>query len=201
MPKVRNRLRREYDMLDIPINEIDPHPNQPRKDYSEKLLRELSASIAKFGVIQPLSVRVRRGRYELVSGERRLRLLKLSPDVLDTLRTSGLSERHGRAPLRLASTEAQRNALHCMIEDNMNVALAEEYVETLLNPPPPQSTAPRVGKTLFVIKDVRMFLNSMHRWLSVMRSQGVNISCKCDESNEAVTITVRIPKGDKNDKI
>ena len=276
MPKVQNRLRREYDILDIPINEIDPHPNQPRKDYSEKLLRELSASIVEFGVIQPLSVRVRRGRYELVSGERRLRaarlaglekvpciiltvtmeestllalvenlerrdlniveeaeglnlimrlyglsqeetarrlgrsqsavanrlrLLKLSPDVLDTLRTSGLSERHGRALLRLASTEEQRNALHCMIEDNMNVALAEEYVETLLNPPPPQSTVPRVGKTLFVIKDVRMFLNSMHRWLSVMRSQGVNISCKCDESDEAVTITVRIPKGDKNDKI
>lgn len=57
----------------LPINEILPNPDQPRKNFDPDGLKELAISIARYGVLQPLSVR-RRGRsFELVAGERRLR--------------------------------------------------------------------------------------------------------------------------------
>lgn len=58
----------------IEIARIAPNPLQPRKEFSEDSLRELSASIKEHGVIQPVTVRAKaNGSYELVSGERRMR--------------------------------------------------------------------------------------------------------------------------------
>lgn len=60
--------------VDVPIEKIDPNPYQPRKDFDEAGLEELTRSIASNGIIQPLVVRPKAGdRYELVAGERRLR--------------------------------------------------------------------------------------------------------------------------------
>ncbi|MFQ8758909.1 MAG: ParB/RepB/Spo0J family partition protein [Intestinimonas sp.] len=55
-----------------------PNPNQPRTQFSQEGLEELSASIQEHGILQPLSVRRVEGGYELVSGERRLRAAKLA---------------------------------------------------------------------------------------------------------------------------
>ncbi|MDP2099284.1 MAG: ParB/RepB/Spo0J family partition protein [Methylobacter sp.] len=64
--------------MDIDINLIDPNPYQPRKEFDDDALKALSESISICGVIQPIIVRVsRRGRYELIAGERRLRACKL----------------------------------------------------------------------------------------------------------------------------
>ena len=58
----------------IPIAEIEPHPNQPRRHFDEAALDELARSIAQRGVIQPVIVRpMPGGRYQLVAGERRWR--------------------------------------------------------------------------------------------------------------------------------
>lgn len=58
----------------IEIARIAPNPQQPRKEFSEDSLKELSSSIKEHGIIQPVTVRARGdGRYELVSGERRVR--------------------------------------------------------------------------------------------------------------------------------
>ena len=60
------------------VSDIKPNPNQPRKNFDEILLTELSQSIQKFGVLQPLIV-VRNGEnYLLVAGERRWRAAKLA---------------------------------------------------------------------------------------------------------------------------
>ena len=56
-----------------PIEEIKPNRNQPRKTFSPVKLEELAASIREKGIIQPLVVRKKDGRYELVAGERRWR--------------------------------------------------------------------------------------------------------------------------------
>jgi len=60
-------------IVTIPIQDIRPNPAQPRKLFDERGMRDLTTSIACYGVLQPLSVRKRAGRYELVAGERRLR--------------------------------------------------------------------------------------------------------------------------------
>jgi ParB family transcriptional regulator, chromosome partitioning protein len=58
----------------LPVAEIEPHPEQPRRHFAEEALDELAASIAQRGVIQPIIVRpLGQGRYQLVAGERRWR--------------------------------------------------------------------------------------------------------------------------------
>ena len=62
----------------VPIDRIRPNPAQPRKVFDRQGLEELAASIAQYGVIQPLSVRRQADGYELVAGERRLRACRLA---------------------------------------------------------------------------------------------------------------------------
>lgn len=58
----------------IPIDKIDPNPYQPRIEFDKKALEELAESIKQNGVIQPVTVHRKDGeRFELISGERRLR--------------------------------------------------------------------------------------------------------------------------------
>jgi ParB family chromosome partitioning protein len=57
----------------IPIEKIAPNPFQPRIDFDQSALAELTASIKEKGVIQPITVRLKGDGYELISGERRLR--------------------------------------------------------------------------------------------------------------------------------
>ncbi|MBI1184508.1 ParB/RepB/Spo0J family partition protein [bacterium] len=59
---------------DIPLKYIEPNPNQPRVEFDEDLLEELSQSIKVHGLIQPITVRqVGRNKYQIISGERRYR--------------------------------------------------------------------------------------------------------------------------------
>ncbi len=82
----------EERVVDVPyiaLKEIKPNPFQPRKEFPEAELEELTASIREHGIIQPVTVRKRDGYYELIAGERRLRaaeragLVKIPAFVLD----------------------------------------------------------------------------------------------------------------------
>ena len=64
---------------EIALEDIDVNPFQPRTQFREEELQELSASIRQLGVIQPITVRrMEEGRYQLISGERRLRATKMA---------------------------------------------------------------------------------------------------------------------------
>ena len=60
------------------INAVEPNRDQPRKNFDEDALLELSDSIKQFGVLQPLLVRKRKDYYEIIAGERRWRAAKLA---------------------------------------------------------------------------------------------------------------------------
>lgn len=60
-------------VINIPVKDIHPNPNQPRRYFNENSLDELAQSIKQFGVIQPVTVRKTDFGYELVAGERRCR--------------------------------------------------------------------------------------------------------------------------------
>ena len=62
----------------LPIRSIRPNPAQPRRVFREEALKELSESILRHGILQPLSVRRREGGYELICGERRLRAAQMA---------------------------------------------------------------------------------------------------------------------------
>lgn len=66
--------RGETGLMLLPVAQIEPHPDQPRRYFDETALAELAASIAARGVIQPVVVRpIGPNRYQLVAGERRWR--------------------------------------------------------------------------------------------------------------------------------
>ncbi len=61
------------------LSEIEPNPNQPRKEFKEEALESLAESISEHGLLQPIIVREKAdGRYEIISGERRWRASRLA---------------------------------------------------------------------------------------------------------------------------
>ena len=69
----------EVKVVKVPIDTIFPNPYQPRKNFDDAALEDLSASIAQYGVLQPLLVSpAEDGRYMLIAGERRLRASKMA---------------------------------------------------------------------------------------------------------------------------
>lgn len=270
MQALRSRpaLRRSG-LLYLRAEDIAPNPVQPRKHFDEEALRELSESIRAYGVLHPLTVRLRAGKYELVAGERRLRaakmaglrevpcmvvdvnledagllalvenlqrrdldfleearglqqlirmfgmsqeeaarrigrsqsavanklrLLKLPEDVLHTLRDRGLTERHGRALLRLPTPEAQRKALKYILDNDLTVSATDSYIDALLSAPTEKDAVP---KHTLILKDVRIFLNSLTHSLEVMKQGGIEAGVKRQETDEALILTISIPKGKK----
>ena len=121
----------------------------------------------------------------------KLRLLRLPEDVRALLRENGLTERHARALLRLQDPEVQRRAAGDMVRRGMNVAQAEAYVEKLLQSA--QVTPPR-GRSTYIIKDVRLFLNSVDRGLHLMRQAGVDAGWDRQDTDREILLTIRIPK-------
>ena len=63
----------------LPLREIEPDPDQPRKTFEQETLSELAASIAEHGLLQPIAVRPRpMGGYSIVAGERRWRASRMA---------------------------------------------------------------------------------------------------------------------------
>ena len=60
----------------IPINQVEPNREQPRKEFDEDALLELADSIKQYGILQPLIVQKRKEYYEIIAGERRWRAAK-----------------------------------------------------------------------------------------------------------------------------
>lgn len=75
---ISNGEKANGNALSLDIKEIRPNPYQPRKEFDQEGLKELSESIKENGVFQPILVRKSISGYELVAGERRLRASKLA---------------------------------------------------------------------------------------------------------------------------
>ena len=121
----------------------------------------------------------------------KLRLLKLPPDILQALRDGGCTERHARALLRLEDPALLQKAVEQILADQLTVAQTECLVELLLSPPP--EPAPKPKRTI-ILKDVRLFLNTLSRSVDLMRSAGVDAQCQREDSEEEILLTIRIPR-------
>ncbi len=250
----------------LPVDRIRPNPAQPRRQFDDDSLAELSRSILRYGIIQPLTVRRGALGYELIAGERRLRaarlaglrevpcllaradeedstllalienlqrrdlhwheeataiarlianyglsqeqaaeklgksqsavanklrLLRLSPACVALLREHGLSERHARALLRLTDDETRLAAAREIAARGYNVAQTEAYVESLLRE---SAASPPARQPTYVIKDVRIFLNSIRRQLGLMQRAGVDAAVEREDTAEEIRMTIRIPR-------
>jgi ParB family transcriptional regulator, chromosome partitioning protein len=113
----------------IPIGEIHPNPDQPRRRFDPSRLDELSRSIRERGVLEPLIVRQREdGTYQLIAGERRLRAARLAghseiPAILRDFK--------GEESLEVALIEnLQREDLNPVDEARAYQRLSDEFART-----------------------------------------------------------------------
>ena len=256
----------QHTLLLLNPEELHPNPRQPRQFFEEAGLQELAGSIARHGILQPLTVRRTEDGWELVAGERRLRaammagltevpclevpmsddasallalienlqrrdlhyleeaaaiaayirqtgctqeeaaqqlgrspsalanklrLLRLSPACQELLVEKQLTERHARCLLRLENEADRLEALRYIAQRRLTVAQAEQYIEKQLRA---IQTTPPAGRRTYIIKDVRLFLNSLDRGLRLIRDAGVDAKTDRQETEEDILLTIRIPK-------
>ena len=121
----------------------------------------------------------------------KLRLLRLSAPVIDCLRQYGLTERHARTLLRLTDPEQQLAAAQHIGKLGLNVAQTEQYIDRLTAE---NRTEPPRRRPTYVIKDVRLFLNSVDRGLHLMQAAGVGAEVGRRDTEEEILLTIHIPK-------
>lgn len=69
---------KDHRVINVSVRDIDTNAQQPRKQFDEEALTELSASIKTHGIVQPLIVKERNGRYLIIAGERRFRAARMA---------------------------------------------------------------------------------------------------------------------------
>ena len=83
---------------EIPLEQIEPNPNQPRREFDEDALRELANSINEIGIIQPITLRqVEDNKFQIIAGERRWRASQLAglqaiPAYIRTIKDESIME-------------------------------------------------------------------------------------------------------------
>lgn len=247
----------------IPIVDIQPNPDQPRREFSYEKLLELAQSITENGLLQPISICFVRNKPVLVAGERRLRAAKMAgmkeipcievsasgaqsallslieniqrqdmncfeeangirrlidiygltqdeaafrlgcsqPTIANKLRLlrltdeeqhriceAELTERHARALLRLGNEASRQKVLDRVITYKLNVAQTEKLVEEQL------AGKPAKRKLTPLVKDVRIFINTVNHAVETMRKSGIDAQAVKDETDEYIEYTVRIAK-------
>lgn len=160
-------------------------------DYFEEA-QAIQQLIWQYGLSQEDAAR-RLGKSQSAVANK-LRLLKHPEDVVDMIRRYGLTERHARALLRIESPEDRKTAIAHINEHRLNVAQTEEYIEKLLPEDQLEREAGKNIKTLYLFRDVRLFLNTVTRAIQTMRRSGVSAEMEKNEKEEEIELTIRIPK-------
>ena len=152
----------------------------------------------------------------------KMRLLALSPKEQRIILENNLTERHGRALLRLQSGESRELAASLIAEKHLTVRETEELVSRLLagetleeitRPPEPPAPAPipqppeppvqllqpsppkkrRKARKVLLVKDVRVFLNTVNQAIDAMKHAGIPAESEREDHEEYIEYRVRIP--------
>lgn len=258
----------------IPVKNIIPNPNQPRKDFDEQSLHGLAQSIKDYGIIQPLSVRLTSTEtagsppvYELIAGERRLRavkllfwetvpcvivnadsqasaeiaiienlqredlnffeqakaieklielfgytqdqtarrlsvsqsyianklrILKLSEKEREIITKYNLTERHARSFIRISNEAERKKIIETVIKRSMNVSSTDKYIDKILIEKERESSKHK--KNIFIVKDVRLFLNTIDKVVDTITQSGINVKSEKTDKGEYIEICLTVPK-------
>ena len=114
----------------------------------------------------------------------KLRILRHSPAVLQALREGELSERHGRALLKLTDEEQKLAAIAVIVRQAMNVSRTEKYIAQLLATEEPKTAPVNVGA----------FLNGLCQSLARIQSSGIPAISERRDTEDQIVLTITIPK-------
>lgn len=149
--------------------------------------------IGDFGLTQEeVAQRVGRSQSAIAN---KLRLLKLSPKVRSRISPDSVSERHARALLKLETDDDQMTVLRLIYENELNVRETEEAVERIRQNISQEIKKEEIKRNVSgVIKDVRIFLNTIKETVALAKDNGVEMLLVEKESEEAVELVIRVPK-------
>ncbi len=146
--------------VELSLDKIVPNPNQPRKNFDEGLLKELSQSIRNFGLLQPISVIKSGDVYEIIAGERRFRAAKLAGLDKIPVIIKNISQKE---KLEVSLVEnIQRENLNSIEEALAYSSLIETYQVTQ------EELADRLGKSRSTITNSIRLLNldaQIRKWI------------------------------------
>ena len=121
----------------------------------------------------------------------KLRVLKLSPMMRKLILSHNLTERHARAFLRLPDDDTRMIALKKVCDSSLTVKETDRLVDAMLSSVDKDK---KETKGTYVLKDVRIFLNTIKRAINVMKNSGIEAMSYQNESELYYEYVVRIPK-------
>ena len=122
----------------------------------------------------------------------KLRILRLTQPERDKILEYNLTERHARALLKIDSVEQRLRIIEYINSHSLNVATTEAYIERMLSESGRKSN-PRSPKRI-ILKDIRLFYNSLDKAVSLVRQAGIDIRTERTESDSNIDIIITIPK-------
>ena len=151
--------------------------------------RGIAKLIRRYGLTQEQAA-IKLGKTQSTIANK-LRLLRLSEEEQEWMEKAGLSERHARALIRIENETVRREVLSRIITENLNVKQTEELVSILSNS---ASKTNKRSNSKAVIKDIRIFLNTINRAIDTMRLSGINAQSNKTDTEDFIEYTIRIPK-------
>lgn len=126
----------------------------------------------------------------------KMRLLKLAPEVRAVVAAEKLTERHARSLLKIDEPKLQMEVLELIREKGLNVRETEELIEEFLEDIAKQIEEKNKPKrsVVKVIRDVRIFINTINNVVGEMKKTGLKIKVKQEQDDEYIHINLRIPK-------
>jgi ParB family chromosome partitioning protein len=150
-------------------------------DFVEEA-RGIAALMDKWSISQEQTAKMLGKSQSAIANK--LRLLKHSEKVLDALREAGLTERHGRALLRLSSEGQKLEVIALIHQLDMNVARTEQYIQSLLEEKQPKEKRPNVSA----------FIRNLTQSLSKIQLSGIPAVSERKETENEIVLTITFPK-------
>ena len=253
----------------VPISFVVPNPDQPRKRFADDELYELTDSIKKYGILQPLLVKKGlRKEFVLIAGERRLRaaqlagldlvpviikdidqrdsaiialvenlqrenlnfieearaykklmddfnltqsdiaqrvsktqstisnkirVLSLPEDIQHVLLQSRLTERHGRALLKLSNEQDRRKVITKVVDNNLNVKQTEKLIDDLLRS---REAAEQSRRKIRYIS-YKIYINTIKKAFNQVKSVEKGARISENDMGEYMEVKIIIPKNER----
>lgn len=121
----------------------------------------------------------------------KLRILRLGEKERGFILSKGLGERHARAVLKIEDEEKRLLALKHISEKDLTAAQSEEYVKELLST---DKKSKKVKKSKLVIKDIRIFYNTIDKAIATVHKAGIGIIKEEKEKEDGIELIIKIPK-------
>lgn len=127
----------------------------------------------------------------------KLRLLKLPMEVKKDLLEHNLTERHGRALLKLSDDKLKRKILNKVIDKEMNVSKTEGLVKNVLDDLTKEDEKEEKQSIKSLIS-TRIYINTIKKAYSMIKESGIEANYKEEDLGDFIEVTIRIPKKQKS---